>query len=367
MKSNRLFLRRHVGAVLLFGGIGICLPASGLFGQTPPTTPPAGAVTPAVQPVVTAPFQVSPVTLPPNPALPLTLNLGVWLGRPTVYIAVNGRAERLGLSTGLNANTISPTLTGLQIPNGKTKVRVDILDRELEAPETTLDSLQFGLVKLEKVPVAQVEVVSQVSHNPHPDAPVGWLGTPFLSAFQVTLDITHKICTLEKSVEKPTAKMPAGSIVVPMTLRDGRIYVMMTLPKSKPFPAILDTGTVGTLIPASVGEKLKLPPLETVKLGVVGGKEVVATLIQAPSVAVGKAECKSLRVAYLSADASPGFGRETAVLGLDFLSRYKVVFNFAAKKVTFIPPPGPDDPAPKTETPPKPTITRPKPGPTRPN
>ena len=367
MEFNRLLVHRHFAAVLLFGGMGMCLSASGLFGQTPPLTPPTGTVTLAVQPSVTAPFQASPVKLPPNPGLPLTLNLGVWLGRPTVYIAVNGRAERLGISTGLNANTISPTLTGLQIPDGKTKVRVDILDRELEAPETILESLEFGLVKLEKVPVAQVEVISQVSHNPHPDAPIGWLGTPFLSAFQVTLDIAHRVCTLDKSIEKPTAKMPASAIVVPMTLRDGRIYVMMTLPKSKPFPAILDTGTVGTLIPASVGEKLKLPALETVKLGAIGGKEVVATLIQAPTVAVGKAECKSLRVAYLSADASPGFGRETAVLGLDFISRFRVVFNFAAKKITFIPPPGPDDPAPKTETPPKPTTVRPKPGPPRPN
>lgn len=336
MKSNGLFMQRNVGAVMLFCGMGVCLSAPTLGGQAPPVAP---AASPAVQTPSTAPFQVSPVTLPANATLPLSLNLGAWLGLPTVYLSVNGKSpERLGISTGLNANTLSPaTVARLQIPEGKTKVRVDILDRQTEAPETMLTSLQFGLVKLENVPVAQVDVVSLLSRAPHPDAPTGWLGTPFLAAFQVTLDMSRRICVLDK----PLAKMPAGAIVVPMTLRDGRIYVSVTLPKSKPFPALLDTGTILTLIPASAGEKLKLPALEVVKLGN-AGKEVQATLIQVPAIAVGKAECKSLRVAYLSADASPGFGRETAVLGLDFLSRFKVVFNFAAKKVGFVPVVAPD-------------------------
>jgi hypothetical protein len=294
------------------------------------------------------------VTLPANAPLPLSLNLGVWLGMPTVYLSINGKPpERLGISSGLNADTLSPiAVNRLQIPEGKTKVRVNMLDHETEAPETTLNTLQFGLVKLENVPVAQVDLVSQLSRVPHPDAPAGWLGTPFLSAFQFTLDIAHRICILDK----PLAKMPAGAIVVPMTLRDGHIYVQMTLPKSKPFLAMVDTGTILTLIPATVGEKLKLTPVGTFKLGGAGGKEVPATLIEAPMVAVGKAECKAIRVVYLSADSSPSFGRETAVLGLDFLSRYKVVFNFAAKKVGFIPPP-----APGTEPDPKPDAPKPKP------
>jgi hypothetical protein len=354
MKSNGTLMQRNVAALMLFCSMGICLPASGLYGQAPPTTPPAGAVTPAVQPAATAPFQVSPVTLPPNPPLPLSLNLGSWLGRSTVYISVNGRPERLGLSTGLNANAVSPaTVARLQIPEGKTKVRVDILDRETEVPETTLESLQFGLVKLENVPVAQVDVVALLSHAPHPDAPGGWLGTPFLSAFQVTLDVSRKVCVLNR----PLTKMPAGAMVVPMTLRDGRIYVPVTLPKSKPFPALLDTSAVLSLIPASVGEKLKLPAVETFKLGGAGGKEVPATMIEAPTVTVGKAECKAMRVVYLSADSSPSFGRETAVLGLDFLSRFKMVLDFAAKKVAFVP-----LTTPESDTTPKPDAPRPKPG-----
>lgn len=343
---------QNFAAVTLFCGIEMCLPVSGLFGQATPQVPPAITASPVAPLPLTAPFQGSPVTLPPSPTLPLSLNLGVWLGFPTTYISVNGSQERMGISTGLNANTVSPAAAArLGIPEGKTKVRVDILDHAIEAPETALKSLQMGLLKLENVPVAQIDVVSLLSRAPHPDAPTGWLGTPFLAAFQVTLDMSRKVCTLEK----PLAKMPAGALVVPMTLREGRIFVSVSLPKSKPFLAMIDTGTVLTLIPASVGVKLKLPALEVVKLGN-AGKEVQATLIQVPAVTVGKAECKALRVAYLSADVSPSFGRETAVLGLDFLSRFKVVFSFASKKVAFMPPvvpdasgAAPDTPAPRPQ------------------
>ena len=341
--------KRGLGASFLVG-MAVCLPVSGLLGQTspqapPPIVPPAAKQTPAppvvqtpapsvVQTPSTAPLQASPMTLPENALLPLSLNLRAWLGMPTTFISINGSSERFGISTGLNANTIGPaTVARLQIPDGKAKVRIDVLDHELDVPETFVKNLQIGLLKLENVPFAQLDVISLLSRAPHPDAPVGWLGTPFLSAFQVTMDLSHNVCALEK----PQAKMPAGAMIVPMTLRDGHVFVLMTLPKSKPFPAMVDTGAVLTLIPASLGEKLKLPALENIKLGGAGGKSVPATLIQVPMVSVGKAECKALRVAYLSADASPSFGRETAVLGLDFLSRFKIVLNITTKKLAFVP------------------------------
>ena len=334
VKWNGSLMQRNFTNTALFYGVLMCLSVTGSSGQAPANVPPPAISTPAQQAPSTAPFQVSPITLPASPVLPASMNLRAWLGFPTADVSINGSHERFGISTGLNANTVTPaTAARLQIPEGKTKVRVDILDREVEATETSVKSLQIGLLKLENVPIAQVDVVSLLSRTPHPDAPTGWLGTPFLAAFQVTFDLSHKVCSLEK----PQMKMPAGALVAPMTLRDGRLYVSVTLPKSKPFQAMLDTGTVLTLIPASVGEKLKLPALEVVKLGGTGGAELHATLIQVPLVSVGKAECKALRVAYLSADAGPGFGRETAVLGLDFLSRFKVVLNFEAKKVAFLP------------------------------
>jgi hypothetical protein len=341
-------MQRNVTFKTLGAAVLLCLPVAGLLGQTlpqasplqtPPQAPPAqnplgGASATATQTPSTAPLQTGAITIPPNALLPVALNLRAWLGLPTTAVNVNGSIEQLGISTGLNANTLSPaTVTRLQIPEGKTRVRVNILDREADALETVLKTVQFGLLKLENMPVAQVDVVSLLSRAPHPDAPTGWLGLPFLSAFTVTLDMSRRTCVLDK----PQGKMPSGAIVVPMILREGRLFVSMTLPKSKPFPALLDTSAVLTLIPASVGEKLKLPSVEVVKLGGTAGKEVKATLIQAPTVAVGKAECKAMRVAYLSAEASPGFDRDTAVLGLDFLSRYRVVLNFTAKKVAFLP------------------------------
>ncbi len=351
MKSNRLFRPRTVALVALLGSVLLRVPASGL-GQATPVV----AKAPDPQPPSTAPFQASPLPLPPTPTLPAILNLGAWLGLPTTFLYINGKPERVGISTGLNANTVLPTaMTVLDIPEGKTKVRVDILDRQTDASDTMMKSIQIGLLKLENIPVAQVDVVALLSHSPHPGSPLVWLGTPFLSAFQVTLDLAHKVCILDK----PLTKMPAGAIIVPMTVRDGHIFVSMTLPKSKPFPAMLDTGTILTLIPATTGEKLKLPAIEVLKLGGAGGKLVPATLIQVPQIAVGKAECKALRVAYLSADLSPTFGRETAVLGLDFLSHFKVILDFAAKKVAFIPPAALDS---ATTTPDTPTPRPPRGG-----
>ncbi len=318
---------------VLLSALLLSLNASRLFGQ-PPAAPKSSVAVSASQTPSAAPLQTSPILLPASPTLPVSLNLRSWRGLPTADILVNGIFERFGLDTGLNANTITPAaMMRLQIPEGKTKVRVNILDRETEPTETAWKTLQIGLLKLENVPAAQLDVIALLSRTPHPDAPIAWLGTPFLAAFQVTFDLSHHVCTLEK----PGAKLPGGAMVVPMTLRNGQIFVSVTLPKSKPFLALLDTSTVLTLIPAAVGEKLKLPALETAKLSGAGGKEVKAMLIQVPQIKVGQAEAQAMRVAYLSDDASPGFDRTTAVLGLDFLSRFKIVLNFAAKKVAFVP------------------------------
>lgn len=346
------------GRNFLLGAVGcgtlLCLLGSEMRGQQVPK--PTTVTAADTQTAGAVPLQMSPVALPEKAVLPVVLNLRAWLGYPTAIINVNGRGgERFGISTGLNANTITPaSVIRLRIPEGKSKVRVNILEHEENVAETSLQSLQVGLLKLENVPFAELDTVSLVSHAPHPDAPIGWLGVPFLSAFQITLDISRRICVLDS----PKAKLPGGAIVVPLTLRNGHLFVSMSVPKSKPFQAMLDTGSVLSLIPAAAGEKLKLKPQEVVKLG--ADKKVEANLIQAPQVNVGKAECKSLLVAYLSADASPTMGRDTAVLGLDFLSRFKVVINATAKKVAFLPLTAPD-----AAPPPKPDVK--KSTPTRPN
>ncbi len=339
--------------------LSLCLAALWLAGKAPPvvTKPPDPAVPAKTAPVVqspsTAPMQTAPVALPPNAPLPVSMNLRLWHGLLIADVAVNGTFEHFCIDTGLDANVITPAaMTRLNIPEGKAKVRVRILDREVEATETSWKSLQAGLLRLENVPAAQLDVLPLLTHTMYADAPTGWLGTPFLSAFQVTFDISRRVMTLEK----PEAKMPKGAMTVPMTLLNGRIFVGVTVPKSKPFQALLDTGAVMTLIPAAAGEKLKLPATEVVKLRAAGGKEVKATLVMIPLISVGRAEWKPMRVAYLSDDAAPGFDRNTAVLGQDFLSHFRVVLNFTAKKAAFIPLTPPDE---STGTP-RPNVDRPK-------
>lgn len=249
---------------------------------------------------------------------------------------VNGNdRESFVLDTGLNADAIRPDDGArLQLADLKRTVRVDTLQTTHAAPEARLSSLRIGGMTVENMPAALLDVPALLSNTPHPDAPPGWLGAPFLSAFQVTFDFSSHTLILNP----PNTRLPVvkGTVVVPLTLRDGRIWASVTAPGAGTFSALIDTGAVGTLLPGAIADKLKLKSEKSSVIRV-NGKDGKASTALAPRLRLGKAELKDVPVVFLAPDVPDGFDRSLGVLGMDFLSHYKIAISYSEKKMALYP------------------------------
>ena len=179
------------------------------------------------------------------------------------------------------------------------------------------------------------------------DAPEIWLGTPFLSAYQVTFDFTAHTMLLER----PDARLPKGkgAVTLPIEMRDGHIFTKVSIPKAGTFSALIDTGAMGTLIPSAIAAKLKSVPTKTFDIKRPGGKQVKACLVMLPKMQAGSLEQEQVPALYFekqageTANADQTVDHTLAVLGHDFLRRYKVTLNFTRKKMVLIPPPLPNE------------------------
>ena len=288
-------------------------------------------------------YQKELVAIPKGSPLPISLPISYWNSIPLIEGAVTGNnAEKFAAHTGLNAVCVpKETYTRLLLPATNKPIRVSVLDRVVGATEVLIPTLKFGFVTFKDVKAALIDVFAMLSVRPHPDAPTGWLGTPFLSAFQVTFDFPKRTLILEA----PQAAFPKdkGTITVPLSVREGRPFVPISVAGSKPFPALVDTGTLVSLIPSDVALKAQARPLQVLTV-TKNGKEAHAALTTVSKLSVGKIERADVRAVYLAADAPMEFDKNFAILGMDFLQYYRVTFNFAKQKL-FLTPPPPDTPA----------------------
>lgn len=275
--------------------------------------------------------------IPKEALLPMAVPFVPWHGIPVIQTQVNGNhQERFAVTTGLNANTISTeAYARLELQASTREFLVHILDSKTQGTEARIQSLQINSLKIADLGAVMTDVFALLSPRPHPDAPTGWLGTPFLSGFQVTFDFSRNTIFLHQ----PKAPLPneKGAVTVPLIQRDGRLLVKVSLPRAKSFDAIIDTGTITTLIPTEVAEKLGINPVQIFPLTKGSGVEARAGLIVLPKLNIGKLEATDVRAIFLAADAPPAFDKNLAVLGTDFLKHYKVTISFDKKKVVFIP------------------------------
>jgi predicted aspartyl protease len=297
-----------------------------------------GRVNAEVQAGAASPLQKGPVSLPANVLLPTTLLVQKWRGLLVVTGSVNNSLiERVALDTGLNADVVLPDAAmRLSLSPLTTKTRLSVLNTESEAPDSTIQHLKAGSLDMENIPVALANLPLLLSALPQPDAPAVWLGTPFLSAFQITYDPITSSVLLE--TPQSAFRRHRDMAVVPLVMRDGRPYVKVSIPGAKPFLALVDTGSPGTLIPAEVATKLKLKPIKEVSAG-----KQKASLVELPKLNIGRAEWKAVRVACLTPDSAKEFDKTFAVLGMDFLSRYKVSLNYSRLQMAFTPPDKPGE------------------------
>jgi predicted aspartyl protease len=231
------------------------------------------------------------------------------------------------------------------------RTNVAILDITADTDEVLMKTLQFntlsGPVTLENIVAARINPFQLISKSPRMvspggGAPEGWLGAPFFTAFQVSFDVMNHQVTLNK----PNTPLPkeAGAIEVPFEIREGRIWVKVSVPKGKTFQAMVDTGAVGTLLPGEIAEKMGLKPINIVTVTRGAGQEAKAALAVMPEFSLGKAKVKDVPVVFLAANAPAPFDRKLGVLGLDFLSHFVVTLDYGKKKMVLVPPAAPDAP-----------------------
>lgn len=284
----------------------------------------------------------SPIAVPESTLLPATLpfqDTAIQWGKiPIVTISLEAsRQERAAIATGLNAIVVSPeTSARLKLATVDGRVKVDALNTSTMASQAEVKSLRSSTLDLPRLVFAVADVPAMLSPHPPLDAPAFWLGTPFLSAFQMTLDPKTKSVILNKS----TAPLVQGrgASVVPLIVRDHRPYVQVSIPGAKSFVALIDTCSPGTVIPTAAGEQLKIKPVSVVSFSRIDGKPAKAAFIDVPRFSVGKAEWKSGRVAYLTSESSKEYDRTFAVIGMDFISKFKLTIDYARSKVSLSPP-----------------------------
>jgi predicted aspartyl protease len=284
-------------------------------------------------------FQKSPIALPKNAPLPVVLPFTFWNGLLLIDGVINSSTtpDRFVLNSGMNANAVTDELyTRHKLQASARQVRVAVLDRVTEGTEVQIQKLQIGTVILENVETTLVDVYRLLSSRTRADAPAAWLGTPFLFAFQVTLDFDSRVVVLNA----PKTPLPSdtGTVVLPFTLKEGRIFVRVNAPGGGTFLAMVDTGAVGTLIPTSLAEKLKCQPQASVIVKRPNGVEgrVLRTVL--PKLQIGKLEVPEVPALFVAPDAPKDFDRTVGVLGVDFLRHFKITLSYAQKKIAFTSP-----------------------------
>lgn len=260
-----------------------------------------------------------------------------WNGLLTIQARVKETSIAAALCTGMSESVVIPRAQetlGLKPTDEKRTVHA--FDEEATGPAATLSGLKLQALAVPDVRVALIDALKWFTSFPLPDAPALWLGSDFLSRYQVMFDFPAKAVRFYP----PDSPLPGGkgSVAVPLEMREGRPWVRVSVPHLPAFWALVDTGTVGTLIPAEVGEKLKLQALKTLPVTRADGQKAQVRLAVLPKLSVGKAEQEEVPTLFLADKAPVGFHREMAILGRDFLNRYKVTLDYTKLKMVLQPP-----------------------------
>jgi hypothetical protein len=314
---------------------GVQSPVTGTQSSTHKTQSPATGLQP--QP----PDSQLPIPLPKNALLPINLSFQVWNGLMVVDTIVNKvNVRRFVIDPGLDACTLTPNAAeNLTLASTPQLARVAIYDRSIMAQQAQIAQLQFNTLKVDNVPVGLIDVFALLSPAVarRLDAPVGWLGAPFLSAFQVTIDYEKHYIVLNRPDAPPLKE--AGAIAIPIELREGRVLLKVSLPGARPFSALFSASAPVTVIPTLAAQQAHLKAIEMVPFMQPGGKPGKLGRVVLPKLSIGKLSVEGMNAVFVAPDAPSELDHSMAVLGPDLLRHYKVTINYAKRMMILTPPP----------------------------
>ena len=269
----------------------------------------------------------SPSTLPDT--IPYTLREGLIL---VPAVVGKGSTREAVLATGLPLSIVSKELAD-QLAIIGTGVRdVPTLAGKAAVQNAQPQAVTIGGVPINAVPMGIFDLYSHLSTRQSAIPPAVWLGWTALGTLSFTIDPERRVVILQPTGE-PISR---NAFVVPITVEDGRIYLQAKLNGHRPVRMLVDTASVGTLIPADAARALALTEHATVPFKSPAGKESRVTLVSLNELTVSPdIRMKDIRAIYVSIGDEPDLGVDTGVLGTDALLKYKVTINYGRSIMAF--------------------------------
>ncbi len=312
---------RITGTIFRISGFLSCASAAMLFTTTPITSAlaqGAGSFTAG---------QLLQTSQMPD-LIPFSVENGLIIVKAVVG---DGLAESAIIDTGLPTCFIGPEYAAKRAMKPTGLRDAQILDRSVRVVGVPVQSVRINRVVISTVAFNMFDLFKHLSATPPKDAPLVWIGSSALAALSLTIDPQ-----LQRLMLRPAgAPLPPNSTVVPFELKDGRIWIDVKVNGKKSFSALVDTGSVGTLLPASVAKALTLIPAATMPITHPDGKEGKVSAVELADLAIGGLKVTDVQAIYIEQGSKDGFDPEFGIIGNDVLLRYRITIDYAQKKIAF--------------------------------
>jgi hypothetical protein len=248
-----------------------------------------------------------------------------------------GLPETAVINTGLPMCIVMPDLAAKKSMKVEGSHLVSVMDHSVRVGATPPQSIRIESLVLTGVPFGVFDLFTHLSGEKPAQVPPLWLGTSLLEALSITIDPQKQTLTLRPANSPP----PPKSVSVPFNLRDGRIWIDVKINDKQNFEAMVDTGAVTTLLPASVAKTLALQPAETVEVVDPNGKPAKIGTARLPDLGIGKTHVKDVHALFVLEGDPAGFNKDFAIIGNDVLLRYRTTIDYGRKTIAFetLPPP----------------------------
>lgn len=272
----------------------------------------------------------SKCAIPKIADLPVTISDGHIL----VPMQVNGSEQLFILDTGSFTTSVTPELADAlrlpHVPQSTSSVGIGgaTTTQDVRAKELAIGGFRFHNTDLATVSITQSPASSARA--------AGLIGAPFLSAFDIEVDLPHQRIGLYGSRHCAEGFLPWAqpySTLGADTTSDGHIVVTAML-DGKPFSAVIDTGAPRSLLITSASQKLGLTIDDFAKDPQVrqpgaGRRSIVAHVHRFSRLSLG---AEVFDHPLIEVGDARGFKAEM-LIGLDFLATHPVWFGYGTKQV----------------------------------
>ena len=259
---------------------------------------------------------------------------------PIVYVSINEQAPLpFLLDTGTSATLIltpEAARTLRLLPTGKT----ELVNHKIKAAVTRLSSIRFPLagndpqhkmMSILNPEDASPYILKLPPLTPAPDGkPIaGIVGVIALMKSTARLDFAAKLMTLFPDPHPPLRL--AQSDMLPLTEQKSGLYsVTLQTDATHTYDCLLDTGCAITEVPPAAAQALQVRETPfTYSSWLVGGYRQSASFGVVSHLPLGTLTTSEIEVAYAADEKAAG----KAVLGINFLSRYRLIFDFPNKQL----------------------------------